>query len=155
VQACVEGGDGDRRVHPVGRGDDDGVEVFLVQHFLVVFIGGDVVLQCAKPVAVECELVGPDVADGLEADVFGFVEFGAEYGVHGKALALFAEADEADVEGVGFGVVLCEHGRRPGEGGTGRGSGSEECSAVHAAGWVGLAACGHDRPLSKVLAFVC
>ena len=96
--AGLEGGDGVFGVYEIGRGDDDRVKIGdLGEHLAVIFVGLRIVAEFFKQTLGIGAVVAPDVDDGFEADAGDF-----EGGVSEDA-ALFAAADEGDVELVGFG----------------------------------------------------
>ena len=85
-------------VYEIGRGDDDRVEIGdLGEHLAVIFVGLRVVAEFFEETLSVSAVVTPDIDDGFEADAGDF-----EGGV-GEDAALFAAADEGDVELVGLG----------------------------------------------------
>ncbi len=141
VLAGLHGVDGGALVPVVGRGDEDGVDVFAGEDFVVVAGGEDVLAPELFGVG-EAAVVA--VGDGNQLDA-GDLE-----GSCGIALALDAGADEGEVDGVGSGRCgggrgLGEKGLKAGRGGGkggGLGGGLEEASAVEVCDGVSLSRTG-------------
>ena len=150
-QPGPEAGVGVLGVDPVGGGDDGGLEaLFRGQEVAIVLVDGGDVAVLLEVVPGVLPAVGPDVADGRDADP------GNAQHRFDEHAALGAAADDGHAElvgafrggrrgrGGGLRRVLPERRSRQGGAEPGRGRGSEEIPAADPRGRRGLDGTAHD-----------